>query len=63
MTLQTVTLSSLEPSRSNPRKRMDKGSIEGLATSIRNDLCAQRPLRRESPEAPPAEDRCAYAKN
>src|SRR5438105_7791618 len=37
MTLQTVTLSSLEPGRSNPRKAMDRNGLEGLAASIRND--------------------------
>jgi ParB family chromosome partitioning protein len=35
--MQTVSLSSLEPSRSNPRKMMDRRSLEGLAASIRND--------------------------
>ncbi len=37
MTMQTVSLSSLEPSRGNPRKTMDRRSLEGLAASIRND--------------------------
>ena len=37
MTLQTVSLSSLEPGRGNPRKAMDRNSLEGLAASIRND--------------------------
>jgi ParB family chromosome partitioning protein len=37
MTMQTVTLSSLEPSRGNPRKAMDRNGLEGLAASIRND--------------------------
>ena len=37
MTMQTVALSSLEPSRGNPRKTMDRRSLEGLAASIRND--------------------------
>jgi hypothetical protein len=37
MTMQTVSLSSLEPSRGNPRKTLDHRSLEGLAASIRND--------------------------
>ena len=37
MTMQTVSLSSLEPGRSNPRKAMDRNGLEGLAASIRND--------------------------
>ena len=37
MTMQTVTLSSLEAGRGNPRKKMDRNGIEGLAASIRND--------------------------
>ena len=37
MTLQTVSLSSLEPGRSNPRKAVDRNGLEGLAASIRND--------------------------
>jgi ParB family transcriptional regulator, chromosome partitioning protein len=37
MTMQTVSLSSLEPGRGNPRKVMDRRSLEGLAASIRND--------------------------
>ena len=37
MTMQTVSLSSLEPSRGNPRKTLDRRSLEGLAASIRND--------------------------
>jgi ParB family transcriptional regulator, chromosome partitioning protein len=37
MTVQTVSLSSLEPGRGNPRKAMDRTSLEGLAASIRND--------------------------
>src|SRR5262249_12737361 len=37
MTMQTVSLSSLEAGRSNPRKAMDRNAIEGLAASIRND--------------------------
>ena len=37
MTMQTVSLSSLEPGRGNPRKAMDRSSLEGLAASIRND--------------------------
>jgi ParB-like chromosome segregation protein Spo0J len=34
MTLQTVSLSLLEPGRSNPRKAMDRNGLEGLAASI-----------------------------
>jgi ParB family transcriptional regulator, chromosome partitioning protein len=37
MNMQTVTLSSLEPGRANPRRAMDRNSLEGLAASIRND--------------------------
>src|SRR5437764_4464232 len=37
MSLQTVALSSLQPGRGNPRKGMDRRSLEGLAASIRND--------------------------
>jgi ParB/RepB/Spo0J family partition protein len=35
--MQTVSLSSLEPGRGNPRKAMDRNGLEGLAASIRND--------------------------
>jgi len=35
--MQTVSLSSLEPGRSNPRKAMDRTGLEGPAASIRND--------------------------
>jgi ParB family transcriptional regulator, chromosome partitioning protein len=37
MTMQTVSLSSLEPGRGNPRRAMDRHGLEGLAASIRND--------------------------
>ena len=37
MTVQTVSLSSLEPGRGNPRRAMDRNGLEGLAASIRND--------------------------
>ncbi|MEX2468148.1 MAG: ParB/RepB/Spo0J family partition protein [Pseudohongiellaceae bacterium] len=37
MTIQSVPLTSLEPSRANPRGRFDTASIEGLAASIRTD--------------------------
>ena len=37
MTLQTVSLSTLEPGRINPRKARDRSGLEGLAASIRND--------------------------
>ena len=37
MTMQTVSLSSLEPGRSNPRRAIDRAALEGLAASIRND--------------------------
>ena len=49
MTMQTVSLSSLEPGRGNPRKAMDRRSLEGLAASIRNDGLLQnlvlRPIK------------------
>jgi len=49
MTMQTVSLSSLEPSRGNPRKTLDRRSLEGLAASIRNDGLLQnlvvRPMK------------------
>ena len=37
MSFQTISLSSLEPSRSNPRKTMDRNGLEELAASIKND--------------------------
>ncbi len=37
MTIQSVPLSSIEPSKGNPRRGFDRGSIEGLAASIRKD--------------------------
>jgi len=37
MSLQTVSLSSLQPGRGNPRTAMDRSGLEGLAASIRND--------------------------
>jgi ParB family chromosome partitioning protein len=37
MTMQTVSLSSLEPGRGNPRKAMDRNGLEGLVASIRKD--------------------------
>ena len=37
MTLQTVSLSSLEPGRSNLRKAVDRNGLESHAASIRND--------------------------
>lgn len=37
MTLQTVSLSLLEASAANPRRKIDRKSIEGLAASIRTD--------------------------
>jgi len=37
MTMQTVSLSTLEPGRGNPRKAMNRNGLEGLAASIRND--------------------------
>jgi ParB family transcriptional regulator, chromosome partitioning protein len=49
MTMQTVSLSSLEPGRGNPRRVMDRNSLEGLAASIRNDGLLQnlvvRPIK------------------
>jgi ParB family chromosome partitioning protein len=37
MTLQTISLSLLEASAANPRRKIDRKSIEGLAASIRTD--------------------------
>ena len=37
MSLQTVSLSQLIPSKANPRKLFDVSALEGLAASIRND--------------------------
>ncbi|MCC6489506.1 MAG: ParB/RepB/Spo0J family partition protein [Candidatus Hydrogenedentes bacterium] len=37
MSLQTVSLSQLAPSKVNPRKLFDGAALEGLAASIRND--------------------------
>jgi ParB family chromosome partitioning protein len=37
MTLQTITLSQLVPSKANPRKLFDVAALEGLAASIRTD--------------------------
>lgn len=37
MTIQTICLSQLVPSKSNPRRAFDLNAIEGLATSIRTD--------------------------
>src|SRR5690606_29051226 len=37
MTMQTVSLSQLVPSKANPRKAFDAKSLEGLAASIRTD--------------------------
>ncbi len=37
MTMQSVSLSALEPSRGNPRRKIDRKTIEGLAASIRTD--------------------------
>jgi ParB family transcriptional regulator, chromosome partitioning protein len=37
MTVQTVSLSALEASAANPRRRIDRKTIEGLAASIRTD--------------------------
>jgi len=56
MTMQTVSLSSLEPGRRNPRKAMDRSSLEGLAASIRNDGLLQnlvvRPVKGKGPALP-----------
>lgn len=41
MTIQTVPLSSLQTDRGNPRKSMDRRSLEGLAASIRTDGVSQ----------------------
>jgi ParB family transcriptional regulator, chromosome partitioning protein len=37
MTMQSVSLSALEPASGNPRRKIDRKSIEGLAASIRTD--------------------------
>jgi hypothetical protein len=37
MTMQTVSLSALERSTANPRRKIDRKTIEGLAVSIRTD--------------------------
>jgi ParB family transcriptional regulator, chromosome partitioning protein len=37
MTLQTISLSLLEASAANPRRKIDRKTIEGLAASIRTD--------------------------
>src|SRR5690606_18771913 len=37
MSMQTVSLSQLVPSKANPRKAFDAKSLEGLAASIRTD--------------------------
>ena len=35
--LQSVSLSSLQPAAANPRRKIDRKAIEGLAASIRTD--------------------------
>ncbi|MEM7618407.1 MAG: ParB N-terminal domain-containing protein, partial [Pseudomonadota bacterium] len=37
MTTQILKLGQIKPSKNNPRKAFDEGSIEGLAQSIKND--------------------------
>jgi hypothetical protein len=37
MTMQSVSLSALEASAANPRRTIDRKTIEGLAASIRTD--------------------------
>ncbi len=37
MTMQSVSLSALEASNTNPRRKIDRKTIEGLAASIRTD--------------------------
>src|SRR5580700_2733375 len=37
MTMQSVSLSALEASSTNPRRKIDRKTIEGLAASIRTD--------------------------
>ena len=37
MNLQSVSLSALEASGANPRRKFDRKAIEGLAASIRQD--------------------------
>ena len=44
MTLKTVPLSALCPSKGNPRRHIDKGAIAGLAESIKNDGVLQNLL-------------------
>lgn len=41
MNIETVNLSQLVPSKLNPRKKFDAGSIEGLASSIKTDALLQ----------------------
>ena len=35
--LQSVSLSALQPAAANPRRKIDRKAIEGLAASIRTD--------------------------
>ena len=37
MNMQSVSLSALEASGANPRRKIDRKAIEGLAASIRTD--------------------------
>ncbi|MCL4677743.1 MAG: ParB/RepB/Spo0J family partition protein [Alphaproteobacteria bacterium] len=48
MTIQTISLSQLVPSKGNPRKLFDVASLEGLAASIRSDGLLQNLVVRPS---------------
>lgn len=48
MTIQSITLSQLVPSKGNPRKLFDVASLEGLAASIRSDGLLQNLVVRPS---------------
>lgn len=48
MTIQTVTLSQLVPTKANPRKSFDTEAIEGLAASIQTDGLLQNLVVRPS---------------
>lgn len=48
MTIQSVSLSQLVPSKGNPRKLFDVASLEGLAASIRSDGLLQNLVVRPS---------------
>jgi ParB family chromosome partitioning protein len=48
MTIQTISLSQLVPSKGNPRKLFEVASLEGLAASIRSDGLLQNLVVRPS---------------